>query len=191
MPANHVTFAVVLSACDHMGLVKEGSNHFESMANYGVEPGLEHYACMVSLLSRAGKLYEDKDFIEKLPIPLAAAIIWRILLSACSGRVVGNLEIGEYAAEMTIWNNHNGSYILLSNTVFFIQDILAEIFNDNKRSRSIGLKANLRSLKLGDLSIDAYFHKIESIATILATFGSPISKDDIVNIVGYHISQPG
>nr|GEW01429.1 ribonuclease H-like domain-containing protein [Tanacetum cinerariifolium] len=34
----------------------------------------------------------------------------------------------------------------------------------------------------GDLSTDAYFHKIESIATILASLGSPISKDDIVNI---------
>ncbi|GKE51682.1 hypothetical protein Tco_1486838, partial [Tanacetum coccineum] len=33
-----------------------------------------------------------------------------------------------------------------------------------------------------DLSTDAYFHKIESIATILASLGSPISKDDIVNI---------
>nr|GEV67870.1 ribonuclease H-like domain-containing protein [Tanacetum cinerariifolium] len=37
-------------------------------------------------------------------------------------------------------------------------------------------------MKLGDLIIDAYFCKIESIATILACLGSPISKDDIVNI---------
>ncbi|GKC26708.1 hypothetical protein Tco_1034002 [Tanacetum coccineum] len=43
-------------------------------------------------------------------------------------------------------------------------------------------KAQLRSLKLGDLTIDAYFHKIESIATILASLGSSISKDDIVYI---------
>nr|GEV33749.1 receptor-like protein EIX2 [Tanacetum cinerariifolium] len=61
-------------------------------------------------------------------------------------------------------------------------DILAEIFNDNKRSRSVVLKAELCSLKLGDLSVDAYFRKIESIATILASLGSSISKDDIVNI---------
>ncbi|GJS92003.1 hypothetical protein Tco_0774639 [Tanacetum coccineum] len=61
-------------------------------------------------------------------------------------------------------------------------DILAEIFNDNKLSWSVALKAELRSLKLDDLSIDAYFRKIESIARILASLGSPISKDDIVNI---------
>nr|GEW74825.1 hybrid signal transduction histidine kinase M [Tanacetum cinerariifolium] len=62
-------------------------------------------------------------------------------------------------------------------------DVLAEIFGDNKRSCSIALKAKLHSLKLGDLSIDAYFRKIESIATILASLSSPLSKDDIVNIV--------
>ncbi|GKC72756.1 hypothetical protein Tco_1118639 [Tanacetum coccineum] len=51
-----------------------------------------------------------------------------------------------------------------------------------KRTRSIALKAELRSLKLGDLSIDAYFRKIESITTILTSLGSPISNDDVVTI---------
>nr|GEX68526.1 hybrid signal transduction histidine kinase M [Tanacetum cinerariifolium] len=41
-----------------------------------------------------------------------------------------------------------------------VWDLLAEICNDNKRSRSIALKAKLRSMKLGYLSIDAYFRKI-------------------------------
>ncbi|GKB58091.1 hybrid signal transduction histidine kinase M [Tanacetum coccineum] len=59
-------------------------------------------------------------------------------------------------------------------------DLIAEIFNDNKRTRTIALKAELRSLKLGDLSINAYFHKIESIATILTSLRSPISNDDVV-----------
>ncbi|GKC28579.1 pentatricopeptide repeat-containing protein [Tanacetum coccineum] len=104
----------VLLACDHMGLVKEGFDQFESMANFGFEPGLEHYACMVSLLGQAGKLYEAKAFIEKLPIP-PAAIIWKSLLSAC--RVAGNLEMGKYEVEKAIHNdpNDSGSYILLSN----------------------------------------------------------------------------
>ncbi|GJZ81121.1 hybrid signal transduction histidine kinase M, partial [Tanacetum coccineum] len=59
-------------------------------------------------------------------------------------------------------------------------DILADIFHDNKRTRSIDLKAELRSLKLGDLTIDAYFRKIESIATILTSLGSPMNSDDVV-----------
>ncbi|GJT01063.1 DNA-directed DNA polymerase [Tanacetum coccineum] len=61
-------------------------------------------------------------------------------------------------------------------------DLIAEIFINNKCTRSIALKAKLRSLKLGDLSIDAYFRNIESIATILTSLGSPISNDDVVTI---------
>nr|GEV53587.1 ribonuclease H-like domain-containing protein [Tanacetum cinerariifolium] len=57
--------------------------------------------------------------------------------------------------------------------------ILALIFNDNKRSRSIALKAELRSMKLGDLRNHACFRKIESITTILSSLGSPISNDDV------------
>nr|GEX20707.1 hybrid signal transduction histidine kinase M [Tanacetum cinerariifolium] len=39
-------------------------------------------------------------------------------------------------------------------------DLITEIFHDNKCSRTIALKAKLRSLKLGDLRIDAYFRKM-------------------------------
>ncbi|GJS65884.1 hybrid signal transduction histidine kinase M [Tanacetum coccineum] len=60
-------------------------------------------------------------------------------------------------------------------------DLLTEIVKDNKRSRTIALKAELRSLKLGDLRMDAYFRKIESIATILTSLGSPVSSEDVVN----------
>nr|GEX59644.1 hybrid signal transduction histidine kinase M [Tanacetum cinerariifolium] len=62
-------------------------------------------------------------------------------------------------------------------------DLIALIFNDNKRTQSIALKAELRSLKLGDLSIDTYFHKIKPIDTIFTSLGSPISNDDAVSIV--------
>ncbi|GJT98899.1 ribonuclease H-like domain-containing protein [Tanacetum coccineum] len=61
-------------------------------------------------------------------------------------------------------------------------EILELIFKDNKRSRSIALKAELCSMKLGELSIDAYFRRIESTATILSCLRSPISNDDVVNI---------
>ncbi|GJY35550.1 hypothetical protein Tco_0420928, partial [Tanacetum coccineum] len=54
--------------------------------------------------------------------------------------------------------------------------------NDNKRTRSLALKAGLRSLKLGDLSMDAYFQKIESIASVFKGLGSPLRDEYIVNI---------
>ncbi|GJU26191.1 ribonuclease H-like domain-containing protein [Tanacetum coccineum] len=53
------------------------------------------------------------------------------------------------------------------------------IFQDNKRPRAMDLKAELRNLKLGDLSIDEYFQKIESIVSVLNCLGSPLSNDDV------------
>ncbi|CAJ1937985.1 unnamed protein product [Sphenostylis stenocarpa] len=112
--ANYVTYVSVLSACSHAGLLDLGFHYFESMSQFGVEPGIDHYACMVSLLGRAGKIYEAKEFIEKMPIK-PAAVVWRSLLSAC--RVLGHVELGKYAAEMAISCDptDSGSYILLSN----------------------------------------------------------------------------
>ncbi|GJR99513.1 hybrid signal transduction histidine kinase M [Tanacetum coccineum] len=59
-------------------------------------------------------------------------------------------------------------------------DIIMDIFKDNKRSRTIGLKAELRSIQIGDMTIDTYFRKIESIATILTTLGSFVISKDVV-----------
>lgn len=111
---NYVTFVGILSACSHAGFLEDGLCHFDTMAQYGIEPGEEHYACIVSLLGRARKLFEAKQLIEKMPIK-PAAIVWRSFLSAC--RITGNVELGKYAAEkaISIEPNDSGSYILLSN----------------------------------------------------------------------------
>nr|GFB92703.1 hybrid signal transduction histidine kinase M [Tanacetum cinerariifolium] len=44
----------------------------------------------------------------------------------------------------------------------------------------MALKAELRNLKLEDLSIDGYFQKIEYIVLVLNVLGSPLSNDDVV-----------
>ncbi|BAT79642.1 hypothetical protein VIGAN_02255700 [Vigna angularis var. angularis] len=48
-----VTFVGILSSCTHMGLVRDGFLHFQSMVgNYSIVPQIEHYGCMVDLLGR-------------------------------------------------------------------------------------------------------------------------------------------
>ncbi|KAL8133121.1 pentatricopeptide repeat-containing protein At4g39530 [Apium graveolens] len=122
---NYVTFVSVLSACVHAGLVEDGFRHFNSMSRFRIEPGTEHYACMVSLLGKAGKLSEAKDFIEKMPIQ-PAAIVWRTLLSAC--RITNDAEVGKYAADMaiSIEPEDSGSYVLLSN-IFASKGMWADV----------------------------------------------------------------
>ena len=77
------TFIGVLSACNHSGLVKEGKVQFSSMYDkHGSPPKMEHYACMVDLLGRAGHLEEAYELVQNMVIP-TDSIIWGALLSAC------------------------------------------------------------------------------------------------------------
>ncbi|KAL0284058.1 UNVERIFIED_CONTAM: Pentatricopeptide repeat-containing protein [Sesamum angustifolium] len=53
----------------HAGLVDEGERIFHSIVyDHGFEPNSEHYACMVDILGRAGKLRDAIEFINKMPI---------------------------------------------------------------------------------------------------------------------------
>ncbi|CAJ1816174.1 unnamed protein product [Sphenostylis stenocarpa] len=91
-----ITFIGLLFACSHAGLVDEGRTYFHQMKNiYAIEPGPEHYACMIDLFGRSGKLDEAKEILNQMDVK-PDATVWKALLAAC--RVHGNLELGERAA---------------------------------------------------------------------------------------------
>lgn len=112
---DYVTFIGLLFACSHAGLVEAGRAHFRSMvADYGIAPGPDHYACMVDLLGRAGRLEEAMDLLSRSSTELDATV-WKSLLGAC--RVHRNAELAERAAEM-VWRldpTDAVPYVMLSN----------------------------------------------------------------------------
>ncbi|GJV79392.1 ribonuclease H-like domain-containing protein [Tanacetum coccineum] len=61
-----------------------------------------------------------------------------------------------------------------------IWDVLEKIFTDNKRSKTVELIVELRNLDIGDLTMDAYFRKIDSLASRLDNLGSNITEDELV-----------
>ncbi|KAL0289604.1 UNVERIFIED_CONTAM: Pentatricopeptide repeat-containing protein, chloroplastic [Sesamum calycinum] len=94
---DYITFVSVLSACGHTGRVDDGFSYFNLMSqSYNMNPGLEHYACMVDLLGRAGRLYDAKKFVESMPIEPDVSV-WGALLGAC--RKYGDLNMGREVAE--------------------------------------------------------------------------------------------
>eukprot|EP01018_Ginkgo_biloba_P011648 Gb_05123 [translate_table: standard] len=112
---NYITFICVLYACSHVGLVEQGRHYFQSMRqDHGIMPRLEHYACMVDLLGRAGHLNEAEDLINKIPFE-PNALVWRTLLGAC--RIHGNMELGKRVAEriLELEPQDSATYVLLSN----------------------------------------------------------------------------
>lgn len=113
--ANDVTFVSVLSACSNIGLVDQGLSYFESMTQeYGIEPCMEHYTCMVRLLGRSGRLNNAMKFIEEIPMK-PSPMVWRALLGACL--VHKNVELGRICAQRVLEMEPQDkiTYILLSN----------------------------------------------------------------------------
>ncbi|KAM3311970.1 hypothetical protein ACQJBY_032143 [Aegilops geniculata] len=112
---NYITFISVLAACSHAGLLDMGRYWYKTMKNkFGIEPGVEHYGCMVDLLGRAGCLDEAYGLIKEMKVKPDAAI-WGALLSAC--RVHKNVELAEISAKRLFELDaaNSGYYVLLSN----------------------------------------------------------------------------
>ncbi|KAL4350927.1 hypothetical protein HN51_033283 [Arachis hypogaea] len=112
---DEITMVGVLSACSHTGLIDKGTEYFYSMNEvYGITPNPRHYACMIDLLGRAGRLEEAQNLMRSMPFEPSAAA-WGTLLGA--SRIHGNTELAEKAAEMVFkMEPHNtGMYVLLSN----------------------------------------------------------------------------
>lgn len=117
-----ITFTGVLSACDHSGLVEEGRNWFRNMkCNYNIDPGIEHYSCMVDLLARAGCFEEAMDLMEEMPFE-ADASMWSSILRGCIAH--GNKSLGRKAAQKLIELDpkNPSAFIQLSNILATSED---------------------------------------------------------------------
>ncbi|KAM0932338.1 putative tetratricopeptide-like helical domain superfamily [Dioscorea sansibarensis] len=109
------TFLGILSACCHSGLVGPGAKFFSCMKRvFGIEPSVDHYACMVDLFGRAGYVEEAYDFVKAMHVAPHAGV-WGALLNAC--RTYCDVKIGEIAAHelFRIEPLNPGTYVILSN----------------------------------------------------------------------------
>ncbi|KAG4380613.1 hypothetical protein GLYMA_16G204800v4 [Glycine max] len=112
---NKVTFIALLNACSHGYMVEEGKLYFRLMvSDYAITPEIEHYGCMVDLLSRSGLLKEAEDMISSMPMAPDVAI-WGALLNAC--RIYKDMERGYRIGRIIkgMDPNHIGCHVLLSN----------------------------------------------------------------------------
>ncbi|KAK9161224.1 hypothetical protein Syun_007565 [Stephania yunnanensis] len=110
-----VTFVGLLSACSHSGLYYEGRRYFSEMVGtYGVEPGIEHYGCMVDLLGRGGFLEEALELIRTMPIS-PNNVVWGSLLRAC--QIHKDTEMSKQVMDhlLMLDPNDGANYVFLSN----------------------------------------------------------------------------
>ncbi|KAL2507416.1 Pentatricopeptide repeat-containing protein [Forsythia ovata] len=110
-----VSFTAALTACSHAGLVNEGLELFDAMKKvFKITPSIEHYGCIVDLYSRAGRLPDALQVIEKMPMRPNAVVVGS-LLAACRTR--GDINLAERLMNYVYDLDPSGdsNYVLLSN----------------------------------------------------------------------------
>lgn len=109
-----VSLKIILTACSRAELVKEGLRIFDLMTTkYSVKLTPDHYACIVDLLGRSGKLKDAYELIKSMPVePHAGA--WGALLGAC--KLHCDIEVGEEISNklFELEPQNTGNYVLLS-----------------------------------------------------------------------------
>ncbi|XP_068657589.1 pentatricopeptide repeat-containing protein At2g22410, mitochondrial-like [Aristolochia californica] len=149
-----ITFVGILTACSHGGFLHKGRYYFEAMnPDYGVPHEIEHYACMVDLLGRAGHLQEAVLVIGTMPMK-PDAVVWGALLGAC--RIHGNIEITvqilKQLLELVPYNG--GLFVLVSNIFCDMKR-----WEDVKRVRILMKEKGIRKANaLSLIEIDGNIH---------------------------------
>lgn len=150
-----ITFIGILKACSHAGLLLEGNHYFQVMRyKYGIVPKIQHYGCMIDLLSRAGHLEAAVALVRNMPWS-PNDIIWRALLSA--SRSHNNLEIAEHAAMhlIELVPHDSSSYVILAN-IYGYKGQTENAGNTWKLMKDRGvMKTTARS----SIELDGMFHE--------------------------------
>lgn len=112
---NGITFVAILTACARARLVECGLKWFKSMSSeFGIQPTMEHYGCVVHLLGRAGLMGEAIELIKKMPFEADASVLGA-LLGAC--KVHGDVSLANQVGNLLLELQplHSGRYMVLSN----------------------------------------------------------------------------
>ncbi|KAK6914951.1 DYW domain [Dillenia turbinata] len=173
---DEITFISLLCAFSKSGMVDEGLEFFDSMKNdYLINANLKHYACIVDLLGRAGRLKEAYDLIQKMPIQPDPAI-WGALLNAC--RIHRQVELGELAAQRIFeMDTRSVGYYVLWCSLYADSGKWDEVARIRRIMRDRGLVVDpgcswveVKSQIHAFLSGDNFHPKIDKIKAVLEDF---------------------
>ncbi|KAL6979119.1 hypothetical protein U1Q18_020783 [Sarracenia purpurea var. burkii] len=109
------SFLAILTAFYNAGLVRETELWLTKMRfDYGLEPSLEHYTCLVGAMGRAGRLEDAERIAMTMPFEPDAAV-WRALLSTCARH--GNVEMARKMAKRLLKFDprDDSAYVIVAN----------------------------------------------------------------------------
>lgn len=134
-----VAFTVILTACSRDGFVDDGCHFFDLMIReYSINPSPDHYACMIDILGKSGKLKAAYELIQSMPVESHAGA-WGALLGAC--RLHCDIDLGEEVAHklFEFEPRSAGNYVILSH-IYAEADRWLDIFHLRDKMRDKGVQ---------------------------------------------------
>ncbi|XP_078447892.1 pentatricopeptide repeat (PPR) superfamily protein [Wolffia australiana] len=134
---DHVVFVGALSACTHAGFVDRGLEIFFSIEEeHGLAHTSDHYACVVDLLSRAGRFDKAEEIIGQMKMK-PDKFLWASLLGGC--RIHGNLRLAHRAAEalFRLEPTNAANYVTLAN-IFAVAGLWEEVVSTRRLMEARG-----------------------------------------------------
>ncbi|KAG2612981.1 pentatricopeptide repeat-containing protein At4g16470-like [Panicum virgatum] len=184
---NDVTLLAVLSACAHAGLVDEGLRRFASMSSdYGLAPRAPHYAAVVDMLARVGRIQEAYELVENLPDSQEHSVVWGALLGACR-KHGGDVALVELAARrfFRLQPGNAGKYVVLANT-YAAREMWDSVAGAHEAMRAAGVKKDrawsaveVRGKRHTFLAGDSYHDEYSAIYEVCTALASAVSEQQM------------
>ncbi|CAJ1938911.1 unnamed protein product [Sphenostylis stenocarpa] len=111
------SFLAILTALCNAGMFPQIDQWFTRMrVDYGLEPGLEHFTCLVGAMARTGEFERAESTVLTMPFEPDAAV-WRALLSACAYR--GEADRAWYMAKrvLELEPHDDYAYVIVANVL--------------------------------------------------------------------------
>ncbi|KAF9606909.1 hypothetical protein IFM89_029508 [Coptis chinensis] len=159
---NRITFVAVLRACSHAGLVDRGREIFDEISRvHNIRPTIEHYTCMVDLLSRANLLDEAQEVIKEMPMK-PDLFVWGALHGG--SRIHGEKCLLEDEDEdvrkelASLEPKDSGAYILMSN-IYASNDQWDNSMKMRRTMEEMGVK---KILGCSSIEVDQNVHEFSA-----------------------------
>ncbi|KAI9194073.1 hypothetical protein LWI28_002889 [Acer negundo] len=111
------SFLAVLMAFSNVGLASESEKWIEKMrVHYGLEPGLEHYTCLIGAFGRAGRLVDAEKIAMEMPFEPDAAV-WRALLSSSALHGAPDMALRMAHRLLEVNRYDDSAYVIAANVL--------------------------------------------------------------------------
>lgn len=116
VPDEYSFLAILTSFCN-AGLVNETEWWLRNMKmEYGLEPWIEHYTCLVGVLGRVGRLDDAERIALTMPYEPDAAV-WRTLLSTCAYHGEADMALLMSKRLLELNSYDDSAYVIVANVL--------------------------------------------------------------------------